>query len=244
MTTLIRTFGGNIGIGTTDPGSYKLRVEGGVKATSMEVAGVLNALAPSGLIGIWYGNVADNLPTGWVLCDGQNGTPDLRERIIRGAAGDAAPSPTVLNSTGGTNTITVSNNTMKQHNHQVTISDANAPHSHYANGANAPHGHNSFPNSQHSHVVWGMSWRHLNNYDNYNVHGGGYAIEAKNNLTDWTNYAGLHSHYVDGSNMGHTHNSQAAQSPHAHTGVCQSTGSGQAVDISNPYYALYYIMKT
>ena len=48
MTTLIRTFGGNIGIGTTDPGSYKLRVEGGVKATSMEVAGVLNALAPSG----------------------------------------------------------------------------------------------------------------------------------------------------------------------------------------------------
>ena len=33
MTTLIRTFGGNIGIGTTDPGSYKLRVEGGVKAS-------------------------------------------------------------------------------------------------------------------------------------------------------------------------------------------------------------------
>ena len=32
MTTLIHTFGGNIGIGTNDPGSYRLRVEGGIKA--------------------------------------------------------------------------------------------------------------------------------------------------------------------------------------------------------------------
>ena len=243
MTTLIRTFGGNIGIGTTDPGSYKLRVEGGVKATSMEVAGVLNALAPSGLIGIWYGNVAANLPTGWVLCDGQNGTPDLRERTIRGAAGDAAPSPTVLNSTGGANTVTVSNNIMKEHNHQVTISQAQAPHSHYVQGSNAAHNHGSRRNNAHAHNLYGMTWRSLNNYDNYNVHGGGYAIEAKNNLTDWSSYTGNHSHYVDGSNMGHNHNSRATDSAHNHGGTCNQTGDGSAVDISNPYHALYYIMK-
>jgi hypothetical protein len=244
MTTLIRTFGGNIGIGTTDPGSYKLRVEGGIKAASIDVAGVLNPLAPSGLIGIWYGNVAANLPTGWVLCDGQNGTPDLRDKVVRGAAGDAAPSPTVVNTTGGSDNIYMSNNTMKQHNHQVTISQSNAPHSHGANGANAAHNHGSRRNNAHSHALWGMSWRSLNNYDNYNVHGGGYAIEAKNNLTDWSSYAGHHSHYVDGSNMGHNHLSQAANSPHNHTGYCQQTGQEAAVSVLNPYHALYYIMKT
>ena len=243
MTTLIRTFGGNIGIGTTDPGSYKLRVEGGVKATSMEVAGVLNALAPSGLIGIWYGNVASNLPTGWVLCDGSNGTPDLRGSIVRGAAGDAAPSPTVLNTTGGSDNIYMTTNTMKQHNHQVSIDSANAPHSHYVDGSNAAHNHNSRNTGSHSHGLWGMTWRSLNNYDNYNVHGGGYAIEAKNNLTDWSSYAGNHSHYVDGSNMGHNHNSNATNSPHNHGGTCHNAGSGVAISIVNPYHALYYIMK-
>tara|TARA_Y100000389_G_scaffold109592_1_gene106673 strand:- start:235 stop:969 length:735 start_codon:yes stop_codon:yes gene_type:complete len=244
MTTLIRTFGGNIGIGTTDPGSYKLRVEGGVKATSMEVAGVLNALAPSGLIGIWYGNVAANLPTGWVLCDGQNGTPDLRERVVRGAAGDAAPSPTVLNTTGGSDNITMSNNTMKQHNHQVSISQANAPHSHYVQGNNMGHSHGSRNAGGHNHNLYGITWRSLNNYDNYNVHGGGYAIEAKNNMNQWTQASGSHSHYVDGSNAPHTHSSRNTDSPHPHGGTCNNTGSGNSISIVNPYHALYYIMKT
>ena len=48
MTTRIQTFNGNIGIGTNDPGSYKLRVEGGVRANSLEINGVTNAQVPSG----------------------------------------------------------------------------------------------------------------------------------------------------------------------------------------------------
>src|SRR6185369_12849934 len=31
---------------------------------------------PAGLIAMWGGLVA-NIPSGWLLCDGQNGTPDL-----------------------------------------------------------------------------------------------------------------------------------------------------------------------
>lgn len=42
---------------------------------------------PIGTIVIWYGAVVD-IPPGFVLCDGNNGTPDLRGRFIRGA-GDA-----------------------------------------------------------------------------------------------------------------------------------------------------------
>lgn len=37
-----------------------------------------------GLIIIWSGAIVD-IPAGWVLCDGNNGTPDLRNRFIIGA---------------------------------------------------------------------------------------------------------------------------------------------------------------
>ena len=42
---------------------------------------------PSGTIAIWRGSVA-TIPAGWVLCDGNNGTPDLRSRFVYGAGGD------------------------------------------------------------------------------------------------------------------------------------------------------------
>ena len=43
---------------------------------------------PSGTIAIWRGSVA-TIPAGWVLCNGANGTPDLRSRFVYGAGGDA-----------------------------------------------------------------------------------------------------------------------------------------------------------
>lgn len=36
---------------------------------------------PKGVIWIWSGNKS-NVPSGWGLCDGTNGTPDLRGRFI------------------------------------------------------------------------------------------------------------------------------------------------------------------
>ena len=38
----------------------------------------------TGMIIAWYGNTG-NIPTGFVLCDGNNSTPDLRDRFIIGA---------------------------------------------------------------------------------------------------------------------------------------------------------------
>jgi hypothetical protein len=39
---------------------------------------------PTGMISLWYGSIG-SVPTGWYLCDGTNGTPDLRDRFIVGA---------------------------------------------------------------------------------------------------------------------------------------------------------------
>ena len=50
----------------------------------------------SGTIAIWHGTLA-NIPSGWVLCDGTNSTPDLRDKFVRGAAAGADPG-----ATGGT----------------------------------------------------------------------------------------------------------------------------------------------
>ena len=58
---------------------------------------------PSGGIIMWSG-ATDDIPTGWVICDGQNGTPDLRNRFIVGATagtGSIAYPGLSPNATGG-----------------------------------------------------------------------------------------------------------------------------------------------
>ncbi len=62
---------------------------------------------PTGFIGMWSGG-ADAIPSGWWLCNGENGTPDLRDRFIIGAGGSYA-----VGSAGGnaTQTVTLSGQT-------------------------------------------------------------------------------------------------------------------------------------
>jgi hypothetical protein len=38
---------------------------------------------PRGVIVMWSGSL-EEIPTGWALCDGSNGTPDLRDRFVMG----------------------------------------------------------------------------------------------------------------------------------------------------------------
>ncbi len=42
------------------------------------------------MILIWGGEIED-IPTGWALCDGNNGTPDLRNKVLVGAGDVRAP---------------------------------------------------------------------------------------------------------------------------------------------------------
>lgn len=45
-------------------------------------------LIPTGAIIMWSGTIA-TIPSGWVLCNGSNGTPDLRNRFVVGADADS-----------------------------------------------------------------------------------------------------------------------------------------------------------
>jgi hypothetical protein len=82
-----------------------LGVSGNVK-----IAGIVTVTAPSTINGygtiplggiiMWSGTIA-SIPTGWSLCNGSNGTPDLRNRFIIGASVDA-----VVGVTTATTTVT------------------------------------------------------------------------------------------------------------------------------------------
>lgn len=61
---------------------------------------IIDAGTPSGCIGLWSGSVA-SIPANWYLCNGLNGTPDLRDRFVVGAGGNYAKG-----ATGGANSVT------------------------------------------------------------------------------------------------------------------------------------------
>lgn len=68
---------------------------------------------PQGTILPWYGKL-DEIPDGFYLCDGKNGTPDLRNRFIVGA-GDAYK----LTDIGGENEVTLEAPQVGSHYHGV-----------------------------------------------------------------------------------------------------------------------------
>jgi len=61
---------------------------------------------PSGVIAIWHGLLA-NIPSGWVLCDGLNGTPNLLAKFVEGVA-TATTDP---GATGGSTSKTTAGHT-------------------------------------------------------------------------------------------------------------------------------------
>jgi hypothetical protein len=58
-------------------------------ATTAFVQTALSAAFTSGMIMMWSGTIA-TIPTGWVLCNGSNSTPDLRNKFVIGAHSDTA----------------------------------------------------------------------------------------------------------------------------------------------------------
>jgi microcystin-dependent protein len=104
--------------GTVDiTGAFRLDGTAGASGQVLLSAGGSNtptwgSAIPSGGIIIWSGSSA-SIPSGWLLCDGTNSTPDLRNRFVVGAGSTYA-----VNATGGSaDAIVVS------HTHTATVTD-------------------------------------------------------------------------------------------------------------------------
>ena len=107
----------------------ELNVLDGVTASTTEInkldgltatTAQLNTLAtgggviPSGGIIMWSGAVSA-IPTGWVLCNGSNSTPDLRNRFVVGAGSTYA-----VNDTGGNDSVSLSTANLPAHSHSFS----------------------------------------------------------------------------------------------------------------------------
>ena len=76
-----------------------------------ELKAVSDATVPSGGIMMWSGSIA-SIPSGWFLCDGTNGTPNLKDRFIVGAGNTYA-----VGSTGGATTDSITTSSSGSHSH-------------------------------------------------------------------------------------------------------------------------------
>ena len=98
-------------------------------ATTAFVQTALSAAFSTGMIMMWSGTIA-TIPTGWVLCNGSNSTPDLRNRFIIGAHSDSAG--VAYSTVTGSNTQTGGTKDAINVSHTHTITDAG--HSHTETG--------------------------------------------------------------------------------------------------------------
>lgn len=107
-------------------------------ATTAFVQTALAGAFTTGMIIMWSGTIA-TIPTGWVLCNGSNSTPDLRNKFIIGAHSDTAG--VAYTTITGSNTLTggTKDAIVVSHTHTATSTDAG--HSHTQNlgsGASQP----------------------------------------------------------------------------------------------------------
>ena len=229
----------NAGVGIATVTENGLNVSGVCTATSFDGDGSLitnvGGTIPSGGIILWSG-AANAIPTGWVLCDGQNSTPDLRNRFVVGAGDSYA-----VDATGGSADATLVSHTHGSGN----LGTGNAgSHSHSGNTNNTgDHSHSGNTNNTGDHAHrWGT--------DDADGAGGSGNPDANGGQTwrAWTDTQGAHSHNINTNNSGsHSHNINTNNTgDHSHNVNGDTASSGSSATGANlpPYYALCYIMKS
>jgi microcystin-dependent protein len=107
-------------------------------STAIATTAFVHSVIPIGVILMWGGSVG-TIPAGWQLCNGSNGTPDLRDRFIVGAGTTYTPG-----NTGGSNSVTLDSTQLPIHAHGLTgtfTSTAAGQHSHTATVTDPGHTH-------------------------------------------------------------------------------------------------------
>ena len=194
-------------------------VNGGTGASTASAArtnlGVAAAAfsVPTGGIIMWSGSIA-SIPTGWFLCDGTNGTPNLTNRFVVMAGGAYA----VGASGGSADAIVVS------HAHTASSGNQSANHTHTGSTNTA---------GDHAHTISNVLRDTFTFSELYDVSAPG----GSRFTTDLTtsNTAGAHSHSVTTTGVSADHN---------HAITVNAQGSSATNANLPPYYALAYIMKS
>ena len=96
-------------------GTWGINITGN-SSNANTVGGLLpSQIIPTGVIVMWSGAIA-SVPSGWSLCNGSNGTPDLRNRFVLGAGSSYA-----VGATGGEVMHTLTIDEMPAHTHSYVM---------------------------------------------------------------------------------------------------------------------------
>ena len=232
---------------------------------SLEAASLY--LVPRGGVILWHGS-SDAIPKGWAICDGTQGTPDMRDRFVVGAGGKYA-----LDGMGGAASATpdVSTGTAKT---GIRLADAapggtagnsgtgigiqNAALNIWTGAAGTGIGiqgttldGNTLPS--HGHVYHTNAHNGATGFEDRAANGGD--TVTANTGNSWGHAHGVsdpgHAHAVGSSEHAHgvsdpTHGHRVATEAHNHTltdGGHAHTVTAKAISTLPPFVALFYIKK-
>lgn len=181
---------------------------------------------PKGVIAMWSG-AENDVPTGWGLCDGTQGTPDLTDRFVLGKGSYN------IGDTGGEHSVTLTQSNLPPHKHSVSISSS----------GNHRHGGSTSAEGQHSHSLMGSSSLRSNeglNHPNSAIAG----WSLRNENSEYYQRTGYKNKPFVQASGNHTHSFDTDyQGQHTHSASVGNTGGGESFSNLPPYMVLAYIMK-
>lgn len=206
-----------------------------------------------GMILMWSGSIAQigvGSLAGWALCDGGNGTPDLRDKFVLGAGSRAVGSVNQASfalSDGGTHDHQIAGTVlsiahMPSHDHGTYTSTDTVAHQHYTTtgGISANHTHSYTTRAGMTKADNGSD---ANSAPVYHVSDAGLqtgTVSADHSHAGWSGYPNqYHQHqvYAQGGDAEHTHVTVGGGGIHSHT--ITASQLREAV----PFYAMAFIMK-
>ena len=191
---------------------------------------LVNSFVPIGGIIMWSGTVAEaEALTNWRICDGQNGTPDLRDKFVLGVGSSAAASTANKGDTNNNNSITLTEGQMPSHNHNITDNG----HSHTIN--NHSHSFSASGSNTHSHGLPKGSGGADADISNYIP-----SPRVENIQSSFSSDNATISITVSGN----TGNPSDRGTNSVTTGITSQTqGNDESIDIRSAYLALCYIIR-
>ena len=203
---------------------------------------------PVGGIIIWSGSVA-SIPTHWQICDGTNGTPDLRDKFVMGAGSTYA-----VNATGGAATASLA------HTHTNPTTSAGSSHTHtnpVTGDQNLDHTHapgaiTVNAEAAHTHTVFGATTTQTGSTVKYDGPGASQVTDTGHyhNVNVASAAGSSHTHTASGAATagmsgphGHPQADTGAEASHTHTQAASGSGGSATQAILNPYLALAYIQR-
>lgn len=177
---------------------------------------ILDLLLPVGAIIMYDGKTA--IPSGWAICNGSNGTPDLRGKFIKGVGTSGE-----VGATGGNTEVTLSVNNLPSHNHSAETT-INLNIGNDADGTPTDVANKLIPALDTIQEEYYDTGGSSNALMYTGSHKGDYGLVGIK-VSDLVGYAG------------------GASGSASATTTIGNTGEGTAINIEPPYYSLIYIMK-